>query len=203
MSGVREGHVEADGRRMRYVEIGQGAPLVHLSGAPGAAVTAAHELLSRQFRVVVVEMPPDAEPAPGLASTLARGLSKIGVDAFDLLGSSRGAIAALWLALEATDRVRALILESPPAGRDRDLESRLEELPTPTLTVVGTRDDAATAAMARVYKALLPNGHLVFVYDAGAAVGADRPEAFAEVVADFLERHEAFVISRTPTVRWP
>ena len=45
----------------------------------------------------------------------------------------------------------------------------------------------------------MPNCHLVFVYDAGHAISTDRPEAFTEVVADFLERHEAFVISRTET----
>jgi pimeloyl-ACP methyl ester carboxylesterase len=54
--------------------------------------------------------------------------------------------------------------------------------------------------MGRVYKELLPSSHLTFVYDAGHAVGADRPEAFAEVVLDFLERGEAFVISRARTV---
>jgi hypothetical protein len=49
----------------------------------------------------------------------------------------------------------------------------------------------------------MPSSHLVFVYDAGPAISADRPEAFAEVVTDFLERHEAFVISRTATVIHP
>jgi hypothetical protein len=43
----------------------------------------------------------------------------------------------------------------------------------------------------------------VFVYDAGHGISTDRPEAFAEVVVDFLERHEAFVISRTETVIHP
>jgi hypothetical protein len=41
------------------------------------------------------------------------------------------------------------------------------------------------------------------VYDAGHAVSTERPEAFTEVVADFLERHEAFIISRTETVIHP
>ena len=41
------------------------------------------------------------------------------------------------------------------------------------------------------------------VYDAAHAISADRPEAFTEVVVDFLERHEAFVISRTATVIHP
>jgi len=57
--------------------------------------------------------------------------------------------------------------------------------------------------MGRIYKGLIPNCHLVFVYDAGHAIDAERPEAFTEVVADFLERHEAFIISRTPTVIHP
>ena len=35
------------------------------------------------------------------------------------------------------------------------------------------------------------------------ACAADRPEAFAEVVADFLERRDAFVISRAETVIHP
>ena len=35
----------------------------------------------------------------------------------------------------------------------------------------------------------MSNCHLVFVYAAGHVISADRPEAFAEVVLDFLERH--------------
>jgi pimeloyl-ACP methyl ester carboxylesterase len=57
--------------------------------------------------------------------------------------------------------------------------------------------------MGRVYKERIPSCHLVFVYAAGHAISADRPEAFAEVVVDFLERREAFVISRGQTVIHP
>jgi pimeloyl-ACP methyl ester carboxylesterase len=49
----------------------------------------------------------------------------------------------------------------------------------------------------------MPNSHLVLVYDAGHSISTERPEAFAEVVADFLNRHEAFVISRVETVIHP
>jgi hypothetical protein len=69
--------------------------------------------------------------------------------------------------------------------------------------LLGTRDRVAAPAMGRVYKELIPGCHLVFVYDAAHAIGAERPEAFAEVVVDFLERHEAFVISRAGTVIHP
>jgi pimeloyl-ACP methyl ester carboxylesterase len=57
--------------------------------------------------------------------------------------------------------------------------------------------------MGRHYKAILPNCHLVFVYDAGHEISTDRPEAFADVTDDFLQRHEAFVISRTETLIHP
>jgi hypothetical protein len=44
---------------------------------------------------------------------------------------------------------------------------------------------------------------LVFVYDAGHAISMERPEAFAEVTLDFLERHEAFVVNRAETIIRP
>jgi pimeloyl-ACP methyl ester carboxylesterase len=103
--------------------------------------------------------------------------------------------------------VRALVLEAPtairPDKRDADLERRLSDLATPTLVLFGTGDDVVAPAMGRVYKASMSNCHLVFVYAAGHAISADRPEAFTEVVVDFLERHEAFVISRARTVIHP
>jgi pimeloyl-ACP methyl ester carboxylesterase len=71
------------------------------------------------------------------------------------------------------------------------------------LVLFGTLDRAMPPAMGQHYKSLLPNCHLVFVYDAGHEISTDRPEAFAEVTADFLERHEAFVISRAETVIHP
>ena len=54
------------------------------------------------------------------------------------------------------------------------------------LVLFGTLDRVMPPAMGRHYKALLPNCHLVFVYDAGHEISTDRPEAFAEVVRQFL-----------------
>jgi pimeloyl-ACP methyl ester carboxylesterase len=76
----------------------------------------------------------------------------------------------------------------------------MRDLATPTLVLFGTLDRVIPPAMGREYKKLLPNCHLVFVYDAGHEIDTDRPEAFADVVDDFLERREAFVISRTETL---
>ena len=256
-----ERFVDADGFRIRYMEAGQGTPLVHLHGAGGLRVNAAHDLLARQFRVIAFEMPgfgqsPEntrTKTMPELAATMAMAITNLGIETFDLMGTSFGGKTAVWLALQAPERVRALVLEAPAAirqegaetptgtpeemarrlfahperltlpppdpavraktyplvqrlrgpNRDAELESRLPTLATPTLVVFGTLDAVIAPAMGRVYKDLMPNAHLVFVYDAGHGISTERPEAFTEVVADFLERHEAFVISRAETVIHP
>lgn len=87
--------------------------------------------------------------------------------------------------------------------REPDLERRMRELAVPTLVLFGTLDRVIPPGMGRHYKELIPNCNLVLVYDAGHAIGTDRPEAFADVVSDFIERREAFVISRGETVIHP
>jgi pimeloyl-ACP methyl ester carboxylesterase len=87
--------------------------------------------------------------------------------------------------------------------RDADLEARLRGLTAPVLAVFGTRDSVIPPELGHLYKDLIPDAHLVFVYDAGHAIAAERPEAFVEVVSDFLEREDAFVISRVKTVILP
>jgi pimeloyl-ACP methyl ester carboxylesterase len=255
----REGFVEADGFRVRYMEAGEGPVLVHLHGAGGLRLTPAHDLLAKQFRVVAFEMPGFGQSAentrtqsmPELAAAMGAAADKLGLDRFNLMGTSFGGKTALWLALQEPERVLAVVLEAPAAirqkgarpssgtpeerarqlyahpermptlpapdpaiqvkqqalvrrlaGPDRDpeLETQLREMAAPTLVLFGTYDRLIAPEMGHFYKELIPNCHLVFVYDAGHAIGAERPEAFVEVVADFLDRHEAFIISRTETV---
>ncbi len=100
-------------------------------------------------------------------------------------------------------KTRALVSRLRGPDRDAALEARMRDLATPTLVLFGTLDHVIPPEMGRHYKELMANCHLVFVYDAGHAISTERPEAFAEVTTDFLERHEAFVISRTATVIHP
>jgi pimeloyl-ACP methyl ester carboxylesterase len=261
-AAFREGFVEADGFRVRFVEAGQGTPFVHLHGAGGLRLTRAHDLLSRHHRVIAFEMPGFGQSPENtrtrttdeLAATMGAAVGALGVGTFNLMGTSFGGTVALWLAVRQQERVRALVLEAPaairPAGsappsgspaemarrlyahperlgplpaadpavqaktralvgrlrgpdRDADLETRMRSLATPTLVLFGTLDGVIPPDMGRFYRELIPNCHLVFVYDAGHGISTDRPEAFAEVTGDFLERHEAFVISRTNTVIHP
>jgi pimeloyl-ACP methyl ester carboxylesterase len=260
--GFREGFVEADGFRIRYLEAGEGPALVHLHGAGGLRLTPAHALLRPNYRVVAFEMPGFGASGENtrtrdmaeLARTMAAAAQALGLGRFNLMGTSFGGKAALWLGVQQPERVLALVLESPaairppgaapPAGtpeemarrlfahperqpplpaidpqqaakqaafvrrvfgppRDPDLEARLPGLAQPTLVLFGTRDTMIPPDLGHLYKELIPDCHLVFVYDAGHAIAAERPEAFVEVVGDFLDRHDAFVVSRTPTVIHP
>jgi pimeloyl-ACP methyl ester carboxylesterase len=261
-SGFREGFVDASGFRIRYLGAGAGPPLVHLHGAGGLNLTRAHDLLSDRFRVLAFEMPgfglsPENTRTQSLAelgATMAEAVTQVGIEAFNLWGTSFGGAAALWLAVQAPERIQSIVLESPGAirpegwspaaaspeemrkrlyahpdrvahppapaadvlaktraltsrlrtpNRDPELERRMRDLEVPALVLFGTGDRLIPPEMGHLYKQILPNCHLVFVYDAGHEIGAERPEAFVEVTADFLERHEAFIISRRETIILP
>jgi pimeloyl-ACP methyl ester carboxylesterase len=257
-----EHFVDADGFRIRYLQAGQGTPLIHLHGAGGPNLSRGLELLSAEHQVIAFEMPGFGRSAENtrtanmqeLAATMAHAIAALGIDRYNLLGTSFGAKVALWLAALHPDRVIGMVLESPaairPAGaappsgtseqiaraiyahpdrmpalptpdptiatktrtlamrlrgpdRDAALETRLRDIVTPTLVLFGTLDTLMPPEMGRHYKEHLPNCHLVFVYDTAHAISSERPEAFAEVTLDFLERHEAFVINRVATVIHP
>ena len=259
----RERFVDTDGFRIRYMEGGEGVPLLHLHGAGGMHLTEAHHRLRRQGRLIAFEMPgfgnstenTRTQSTAELAATMMNATARLGIEHFNLMGSSFGAKVALWLAALHPERVLALVLEAPaairPAGhqppsgtpeemvralfahpdqlrtqprapdpavwakmraltlrvrgpdRDAPLEAKMRVLTTPTLVLFGTHDRIMPPEMGRLYKELMPNCHLVFVYDAGHAISAERPEAFVAVVEDFLERHEAFVIAQTTTLMYP
>ena len=97
----------------------------------------------------------------------------------------------------------ALVGRLRAIGRDPDLEARMRHCAVLTLVLWGTLDRLIPSETGRIYKQLMPNCHLALVYDAGHLMDAERPEACSEVIADFLERHEAFLISRTETLLHP
>jgi pimeloyl-ACP methyl ester carboxylesterase len=160
-----EGHVEADGFRIRYCEAGQGTPLVHLHGAGGLRLTPAHDLLARHFRVIAFEMPgfghsPEntrTRTMPELALTMARAADALRLDRFNLWGTSFGGKTALWLAAQQPERVQGLILEAPaairpegvvpPSGTPEEMARRLYAHPERLKSMV--LPDPATQAKTR------------------------------------------------------
>ena len=99
--------------------------------------------------------------------------------------------------------VRALVLESPRGDEGPAFEAQLANLTQPTLVVCGTRDTVAPPPIGRHYRELIPRCHFVMVYDAGHLPSTDRPEAFAEVSGDYVQRLEAFVVQRESGMLFP
>ena len=79
-------------------------------------------------------------------------------------------------------------------GEEHDTAGLLPGLSCATLAVFGQEDRLVSREAGRVWKELAPNCNVCYVYDAGHAVAVDRPEALVNVVMDFLERRETFIV---------
>jgi len=255
-----EHSVGADGFEIRYLEAGEGPPLVSLHGAGGLRLSRAHDVLAETHRVIVFEAPGFGESPvnertaslPELAGTMLHAVDAIGIERFRLWGQSFGGKLALWLALQSPERLEALVLSSPAAIRENparyprpeemasilyahperqtdvgslapeidakqralvarligpprepELEAAMRTLEVPTLVLFGTEDRLTPPELGRIYRELLPQCHLVIVYDAAHVIFADRPEAFAAIVGDFLERRAEFVMRRESGLLYP
>lgn len=120
--------VEVDGVLHRYLAGGQGRPLVFLHGLLGYSFSWRFTLpyFAQSFRVIAPDLPgsgfsarrPDLDAAlTPTASLTLKFLDAIGVQEFDLLGTSRGGGVAMMLAALAEraqpGRVRRLVLSAP------------------------------------------------------------------------------------------
>ncbi len=120
-----ERFVEADGFEIRYMEAGDGPPLVCLHGAGGLRLSRGHELLAERHRVIAFETPGfGASPVNQrsasmmeLAATMGTASSALGLERFSLWGISFGGKLALSLAVQAPERLEALVLAAPAAIR--------------------------------------------------------------------------------------
>ena len=210
MSGPSaERSIQVDGTPLRYLEAGQGSPVVILEKAGELELSAFASLLARQFRVVVLELPAstDQEPA-AVAGRLNRAAAALSLDRYVVIGSDDTAALALWQAVDAPDHVDGLVLLSPmvllpEAAAEPALAERLGEVRAPALVLFGTNDPAIPPETGRLYVERLPECYYALSYDAGHDIAGDRPEALSEAVSDFVERRGTFIVERNSTALHP
>jgi pimeloyl-ACP methyl ester carboxylesterase len=201
-----EAFVEAGGFRIRYVQAGEGHPIIYLHEDDGLQLPPSHKLLAQTFRVVALELPGNRRSASieDLARSLNAAVTALGIERYSVMGTSSASTVALWMAILRPESVDAIVLSAPAAPpHDESFEKRAAELPQPVLVLLGTDDKVTPPECARLYRELLRNCHIVFVYGAAQAIDADRPEAFASLVGDFLTRKEQFVVRDTSALIHP
>jgi pimeloyl-ACP methyl ester carboxylesterase len=201
-----EAFAEAGGFRIRYRQAGNGHPIIWLHEDGGLRLSPSHALLAQTFRVVALELP-EKRPS-GSSEDLARhvnaAVAALGIERYSVLGTSFGSMVALWMAILRPESVEAIVLSAPAAtARDEAFERRVADLRQPALVLLGTGDKVTPPEGARLYQELLPSCHITFVYGAAQAIDADRPEAFASLVGDFLTRKEQFVVRETSALIHP
>jgi pimeloyl-ACP methyl ester carboxylesterase len=104
---------------------------------------------------------------------------------------------------EILDKQQALVRRLIGPARDAQLEGQLKEMKVPTLALFGTVDRVTPSDAAHLYREIIPNCHIGMVYDAAHAIDVDRPEAVSEIVADFIERQEKFLVTGQSGVLYP
>jgi pimeloyl-ACP methyl ester carboxylesterase len=80
-------------------------------------------------------------------------------------------------------------------GSDDGLVASLAQVPTRILILWGRDDGIINPVNGRILRRAMRNSSLQYVYDAAHDVQSDRPEAFADVVGDFLQRGMKFLIN--------
>lgn len=91
--------------------------------------------------------------------------------------------------------VERLLARTP--AYDHALADRLPACTVRTLVVFGDRDGIVPPENGRTYRRLLPNCTFQLVHQAAHSIQGDRPEAFADVVGDFLARGWQFLLPET------
>lgn len=202
----REGEIAGGGLRFRYRDVGTGDTVVWLG--PPERSPAMLALLAARFRVIELgSLGPNAT-----AANIIEALATLGIDRFGLIAGGDAAATGLSLALDYSQAVTALALLAPTllkpdrragAGADEALLARLGTLAPPLLAVFGTRDTIAPPEAGRHYRERLASSNVIFVYDAGAAMGDERPEAVAALIGDFLRRRDEFLVRQISDLLYP
>ncbi len=133
-----EGFVERAGLRLHYVTLGEGPPLVLLPKLGGWVADWRHVApdLARTHKVIAFDPPghgdsavsgppPLVQTLPETAAAVMAALDVLGVETFDLVGTSLGGCISVVMAALWPQRVRKLVLLSVALGTARPLSEIL------------------------------------------------------------------------------
>ena len=177
--------------------------VVVINGLPGGSSVLRHGLSDRW---IVLE-PELAGSGISAVHEFEAAIAGLAPESYGVVGISSGAESAVRHALRASERVAVLALISPSlvrpnaAGGNTELENQLAQIQCPTLAVFGQEDPLA--ASASIYRERIPNCNIAFVYDSGHDIPAERPQALLNLVADYLERRETFIVQNRSSVISP
>ena len=188
-----------EGRPLPYSEAGSGETIVAIVG-DGGLTTRALALLAERRRVIVFAMTADAGSPREAAGRIGAVAAALGIERFDLVGEGAGAAAAMLLALAPEADIGSVVLAAPDSVLGGPPDEAFREIKRPVLVLCGTNDKSDAGDL---WRALLPGCHFMFVYDAGPAIGAERPEALAFIALEFFERRDLFLVSRESGVVFP
>jgi pimeloyl-ACP methyl ester carboxylesterase len=184
-----------EGQGIPYCEAGSGETIVAIAG-DGGLPTRAHALLAERRRVILFAMPADAGSPREAARRIGAAVTALGIERFDLMGEGAGAAAALWLAVAPEAEIGSVVIAAP----DGQPDEAFREIKRPVLVLSGTKDGSDAGDR---WRTLLPDCHFMLVYDAGPAIGAERPEAVAFIALEFFERRDLFLVSRENGMVFP
>jgi pimeloyl-ACP methyl ester carboxylesterase len=184
-----------EGRGLPCREAGSGETIVAIVG-DGGFTTRAHALLAEQRRVIAFALTAEAGSPQEAARRLGTAVAALGIERFDLMGEGAAAAAAMWLAAAPEADIGSVVLAAPDGLPDE----AFREIKRPLLVLAGTKDQSDAGDRWRM---LLPDCHFMFVYDAGPAIGVERPEALAFIARELFERRDLFLVSRENDMVFP
>jgi pimeloyl-ACP methyl ester carboxylesterase len=124
-SELRSGTINVDGLDIKYVEAGSGDPLIYLHGGDGLRLSLAHRELAEKYRLIAFEVPGFGASLNGekdkslcdIAAVMNKAIVKLGIERFSLMGHSLGANLSLWMGIENSKSLDAILLVAPTAIR--------------------------------------------------------------------------------------
>jgi len=206
MAADKEHELTIGGARFRVRDAGQGEAVIWLGGSLPPALGAR---LVERGRVIELH---SSETSMADARAIGDAVASLGVDRFAIIAQGDTAPVALRLALQMPQALRAVAMLGPrliaangeaAAAIDPALVAQLASIKAPCLAIFGTKDECAPPEAARYYRARIPGCNLIFVYDATEAMARERPEAVAELLLDFLDRGDHFIVRREEDLLYP